>query len=90
MYVDPVRCDDSFASFEEVLRNAKMKKVDFVLLAGDLFHDNKPSRRTLHSATVSKYSPCHLWFNGIIVMKYYYRCFSNNTAWVPNLFIYKI
>lgn len=46
---DPVRCNDSFASFEEVLKIAKKKKVDFILLAGDLFHENKPSRRTLHA-----------------------------------------
>ena len=25
-----------------------MQKCDMVLLAGDLFHDNKPSRRTMH------------------------------------------
>lgn len=47
---DPVRCNDSFAAFEEVLVVAKQKKVDFVLLAGDLFHDNKPTRRTMHNA----------------------------------------
>ena len=44
---DPVRCGDSFAAFEEVLFLAKANKCDMVLLAGDLFHDNKPSRRTL-------------------------------------------
>lgn len=46
---DPIRCNDCFASFEEVLKNAKKKKVDFILLAGDLFHENKPTRRTLHA-----------------------------------------
>lgn len=45
---DPVRCNDCFAAFEEVLATAKAKKVDFVLLAGDMFHENKPSRRTMH------------------------------------------
>ena len=45
---DPTRCDDCFAAFEEVLATAKEKKVDFVLLAGDMFHENKPTRRTLH------------------------------------------
>lgn len=47
---DPIRCDDSFAAFEEVLLTAVERKVDFVLLAGDLFHENKPSRKTLHSS----------------------------------------
>ncbi len=44
---DPVRGDDSFRSFEEVLQLAKANSVDMVLLGGDLFHDNKPSRRTI-------------------------------------------
>lgn len=44
---DPVRGDDSFRAFEEVLQIAKANEVDMVLLAGDLFHDNKPSRSTL-------------------------------------------
>ena len=47
---DPVRSNDSFAAFEEVLITAKTKKADFLLLAGDMFHDNKPSRRTMHCA----------------------------------------
>jgi double-strand break repair protein MRE11 len=46
---DPVRSDDSYAAFEEALLTARNKKADFVLLAGDLFHENKPSRRTLHA-----------------------------------------
>ncbi|CAN0347285.1 unnamed protein product, partial [Ectocarpus sp. 12 AP-2014] len=45
---DPVRGKDSFAAFEEMLLLAKERKVDFVLLGGDLFHENKPSRRTLY------------------------------------------
>jgi double-strand break repair protein MRE11 len=46
---DPIRCDDSLAAFEEILQTAKQRQVDFILLAGDLFHENKPSRRTLHA-----------------------------------------
>jgi len=45
---DPIRGLDSFAAFEEVLALAKRHKCDMVLFAGDLFHENKPSRRTLH------------------------------------------
>jgi double-strand break repair protein MRE11 len=47
---DPVRGMDSFAAFEEVLYLARRFKVDMVLIAGDLFHDNKPSRPTLFKA----------------------------------------
>ncbi|KAJ1407521.1 meiotic recombination 11-like protein A [Ochromonadaceae sp. CCMP2298] len=46
---DPVRCDDAMASFEEVLRTAREKQVDFVLLAGDTFHENKPTFRPMHA-----------------------------------------
>lgn len=44
---DPVRGEDSFVTFEEILQNAQQLKVDMVLLGGDLFHDNKPSRKSL-------------------------------------------
>lgn len=44
---DPIRSNDSFAAFEEVLLLAKRHNVDLVLLSGDLFHFNRPSRRTL-------------------------------------------
>ena len=45
---DPVRGNDSFAALEEVLHLARAHKVDLVLLSGDVFHENKPSRRTMH------------------------------------------
>lgn len=45
---DPIRCLDSFAAFEEILGLARQHKVDMVLLSGDLFHENKPSRNTMH------------------------------------------
>lgn len=48
MEKDPVRGQDSFESFEEILRIAAERNVDAILLGGDLFHDNKPSRSTLH------------------------------------------
>ena len=44
---DPVRGNDSYDTFDEVFRLANEHSVDMVLLAGDLFHDNKPSRRAL-------------------------------------------
>lgn len=44
---DPVRGNDSFRTFEEVLQIGRREKVDFVLHAGDLFDENKPNRTTL-------------------------------------------
>ena len=45
---DPVRGDDSFRAFEECLQIARREKVDCILHGGDLFHQNKPSRKTLY------------------------------------------
>lgn len=45
---DPVRGDDSFRTFGEVLKLARAERVDMLLLGGDLFHENKPSRRTMY------------------------------------------
>jgi double-strand break repair protein MRE11 len=45
---DPVRGQDSLNTFEEILKIACANSVDLILLGGDLFHDNKPSRQALH------------------------------------------
>ena len=47
---DPSRGNDSLVSFEEVLEIGRKHDVDFVLLGGDLFHENKPSRKTMHGS----------------------------------------
>jgi double-strand break repair protein MRE11 len=47
MEKDPVRGQDSFRTFEEILQYAHQFDVDMILLGGDLFHDNKPSRNTI-------------------------------------------
>ena len=47
---DPIRRDDSFRTFEELLHQAGRHQCDFLLLGGDLFHENKPSRPTLYRA----------------------------------------
>lgn len=44
---DPIRGNDSFIAFEECLKYAKDNDADFILLGGDLFHENKPSRSCL-------------------------------------------
>uniref|UniRef100_A0A4W3IIB2 Double-strand break repair protein n=1 Tax=Callorhinchus milii TaxID=7868 RepID=A0A4W3IIB2_CALMI len=46
---DAIRGNDTFVTFEEILRHAEENEVDFILLGGDLFHDNKPSRKTMHT-----------------------------------------
>ncbi|EQL01038.1 DNA repair protein rad32 [Ophiocordyceps sinensis CO18] len=45
---DAIRKDDSWRTFDEILNVARLQDVDMVLLAGDLFHDNKPSRKSLY------------------------------------------
>ena len=58
---DPIRGRDSFAAFEEVLSLARRHEVDMVLLSGDLFHENKPSRKTMHTVSESSVLFCALF-----------------------------
>lgn len=48
---DPVRSQDSINTFKEILQLAVKHEVDFILLGGDLFHENKPSRDSLYQTT---------------------------------------
>ena len=45
----PERQNDSFITFDEILQIARDEEVDFVLLCGDLFHENRPSRNSEHN-----------------------------------------
>ncbi|KAK3721143.1 meiotic recombination [Vermiconidia calcicola] len=56
---DPTRGDDSWRSFHEVMCLAKERDVDMVLLAGDLFHDNKPSRKSMYQVMRSLRMNCY-------------------------------
>ncbi|KAM8816820.1 double-strand break repair protein MRE11 [Rhynchonycteris naso] len=49
MEKDAVRGNDTFVTLDEILKLAQENEVDFILLGGDLFHENKPSRKTLHT-----------------------------------------
>ena len=44
---DPIRGDDSWKTFDEIMELAVSQDVDMILLAGDLFHENKPSRKSM-------------------------------------------
>jgi double-strand break repair protein MRE11 len=55
---DPIRGKDSEKTFAEIMQLAKARDVDMVLLAGDLFHDNKPSRRAMYSVMESLRTNC--------------------------------
>ena len=67
---DPVRTDDSWKTFNEILVLAKEQEVDMVLLAGDLFHENNPSRKSMYEVMKSLRAncfgprPCELEFLG--------------------------
>ncbi|KAJ4296639.1 meiotic recombination [Kalmusia sp. IMI 367209] len=55
---DPVRKDDSWKTFHEVMCLAKEHDVDMVLHGGDLFHENKPSRMSMYHVTQSLRMNC--------------------------------
>ncbi|KAI1780424.1 DNA repair exonuclease [Hypoxylon cercidicola] len=65
---DPIRGDDSWKSFDEIMNLAREQDVDMILLAGDLFHDNKPSRKSMYQVMRSLrknclgMKPCELQF----------------------------
>jgi double-strand break repair protein MRE11 len=56
---DPHRGDDSWKTFHEIMCLAKERDVDMVLLAGDLFHDNKPSRKSMYHVMRSLRMNCY-------------------------------
>ncbi|KAI1329385.1 double-strand break repair protein mus-23 [Xylariaceae sp. FL0255] len=65
---DGVRKNDSWKTFDEIMNLARTEDVDMVLLAGDLFHENKPSRWSMYHVMRSLrknclgMKPCELQF----------------------------
>ncbi|CAK7214410.1 meiotic recombination [Sporothrix bragantina] len=55
---DPIRKDDSWRTFDEIMNLARTEDVDMVLLGGDLFHDNKPSRKAMYQVMRSLRQNC--------------------------------
>jgi len=45
---DPVRGDDAWKTFEEIMYIARDNDVDMVLQCGDLFHVNKPTKKSFY------------------------------------------
>lgn len=56
---DATRGNDSWRTFDEIMTLAKERDVDMVLLAGDLFHENKPSRQSLYQVMRSLRMNCY-------------------------------
>lgn len=55
---DPIRGDDSWKTFEEITSIAKEKDVDMILQGGDLFHINKPSKKSMYNVIRSLRTNC--------------------------------
>ncbi|KAL9597940.1 MAG: hypothetical protein Q9219_004830 [cf. Caloplaca sp. 3 TL-2023] len=55
---DHIRGDDSWRSFHEIMCLAKERDMDMVLLGGDLFHENKPSRKAMYQVMRSLRMNC--------------------------------
>ncbi|GAA5961380.1 hypothetical protein JCM21900_006686 [Sporobolomyces salmonicolor] len=55
---DPIRGRDSINTFREILDLAIANDVDMVLLAGDLFHENRPSRTSLYQTISALREKC--------------------------------
>ncbi|GAA5871990.1 hypothetical protein JCM16303_000936 [Sporobolomyces ruberrimus] len=55
---DPVRGRDSINTFGEILDLAVANDVDMLLLAGDLFHENRPSRTSLYQTISALREKC--------------------------------
>ncbi|KAF2869697.1 hypothetical protein BDV95DRAFT_596029 [Massariosphaeria phaeospora] len=55
---DSERHDDSWKTFHEIMSLAKEHDVDMVLHAGDLFHENKPSRKAMYQVMRSLRMNC--------------------------------
>ncbi|SCU78244.1 LAMI_0A03950g1_1 [Lachancea mirantina] len=55
---DPIQGDDSWKTFEEIATMAKTYNVDMILQGGDLFHTNKPSKKSMYQVMKSLRLAC--------------------------------
>lgn len=55
---EPITGDDSWKTFHEIMMLAKAKNVDMILQSGDLFHVNKPSKKSMYQVMRSLRLAC--------------------------------
>lgn len=75
----PEKEDDSFDTFEEILQIALKEDVDFVLLGGDLFHENKPNRQ-------SELKAFQVWLRSGFSMSFLEGFLVENHTWFDDFF----
>ncbi|CAI4035695.1 hypothetical protein SMKI_13G3460 [Saccharomyces mikatae IFO 1815] len=87
---DPITGDDSWKTFHEVMMLAKNNNVDMVLQSGDLFHVNKPSKKSLYQVLKTLRlscmgdKPCELELLSDPSQVFHYDEFSNVNYEDPN------
>ncbi|KOG97554.1 MRX complex nuclease subunit [Saccharomyces eubayanus] len=87
---DPITGDDSWKTFHEVMMLAKNNNVDMVLQSGDLFHVNKPSKKSLYQVLKSLRlscmgdKPCELELLSDPSQVFHYDEFTNVNYEDPN------
>ena len=55
---DPIRGDDSWKTFDEITRLARDHDVDMIIQGGDLFHINKPTKKSMYHVMKSLRANC--------------------------------
>lgn len=87
---DPVTGDDSWKTFHEIMMIAKDSNVDMVLHGGDLFHANKPSKKSMYQVMKSLRlacmgdKPCELELLSDPSRVFHYNEFTNVNYEDPN------
>ena len=87
---DPITGDDSWKTFHEIMMLAKTHNVDMILQSGDLFHTNKPSKKSLYQVLKSLRlacmgdRPCELELLSDPARVFHYNEFSNVNYEDPN------
>ena len=87
---DPITGDDAWMTFHEIMMLAKNNNVDMVIQAGDLFHVNKPSKKSMYQVMKSLRlacmgdKPCELELLSDPAQVFYYNEFTNVNYEDPN------